>query len=95
MDHVVVKEAGGKALLLNLNSGAYFEMNRVGLAFFKLCDGRKRKKEIILSMSRKFKMKEEKTEKETKQFFNDLRHNKLVEIVSKPDHAAIKPHKSH
>ncbi len=88
MDCVVMKEADGKGLLLNLDNGAYFEMNPTGLAFFKLCDGRKKKEEIVLSVSRKFKTKEERIEKDTAQIFNDLKRYKLVEIVSKPVRAA-------
>ena len=40
-DHVVWKVLDGKALLLNLDSGDYFDVNPVGLILWRLCDGQK------------------------------------------------------
>ncbi len=90
-DHVVWKVVHGKALLLNLNSGAYFDISPVGLMLWKLCDGEKKNEKIILLASRRFKITPERIKKDAYCFINDLKRNKLVEVISKPTRAA-KPH---
>ncbi len=50
-ENVVSKVVGGKAFLLNLETGDYFEVNSTGLAVWNLCDGRRTIEEIVLRIA--------------------------------------------
>ena len=40
MDHVVWKVVEGRGILLNLEDGGYFDVDRVGLVVWQWCDGK-------------------------------------------------------
>jgi len=82
-DQVVWKLVDGKAFLLNLESGDYFDVNLTGLTLWKLCDGKKNIETIHLLAARELKVKPEKIHKDVIDFMRHLKGSKLVEIVSK------------
>lgn len=82
VNFVVWKVVDGKAILLNLDSGAYFEVNPVGLVIWKNCDGRKTLSQIISATSRIFQKDIQRIDKEVRNFIYQLKRCRLVEINS-------------
>lgn len=91
MAHVVWKNIDGKAVLLDLNSGVYFEINGIGLVVLKLCDGKKTMEQMASRISATFKAPPDKAFRETKKFIENLQKQKLVEALRAP--AGIRPTK--
>jgi len=83
-DTVVWKLVDGKAFLLNLDNGDYFDINLTGLALWKLCDGKRTIANIVSQEASRLKVKPEKIHKDVVLFIQSLKKNKLAEIVSKP-----------
>ncbi len=82
-EHVVWKIIKDKVVLLNLDSGAYFETNGLGLDIFKLCDGKKTLEEIASIVSSKFKKGTDRVYKESKSFIEELEKQNLVKALKK------------
>lgn len=89
-DHVVWKVVEGKGLLLNLDDGGYFDVDRVGLTVWQLCDGKKRLSEIALKISQRFKTDAQRADKDMKSFVGDLKKRKLIEIAPKAIPATLR-----
>lgn len=89
-DHVVWKVVEGKGLLLNLEDGGYFDVDRVGLTVWQLCNGKKRPSEIALKISQRFKTDTKRADKDVKNFISDLKKRKLIEIMPKANPATIR-----
>ena len=87
-DHVVWKVIEGKGILLNLESGAYFEVNPVGLAMWEKCDGKTRSNNLVESISREFRTTPQRVLKDFLNFVSDLKRKKLLE-VSEERRAAV------
>ncbi len=90
MNHVVSKTVAGRGILLNLDNGAYFDINAVGAAVWKLCNGKKRTRDIALAVSKKFRMDKNCVSKDVLQFINELKRQHLVRVTLKPARAAKK-----
>ena len=90
MDHVVWKVIEGKGILLNLENGAYFDADPVGLAIWQLCDGRTTVSQISNSISLKFRMDPEKVRRDASKFISELKRQRLVEIISTPSRAVAR-----
>ncbi len=84
MDHAVSKTVACRGILLNLDNGAYFDMNAVGVAVWKLCNGKKRTQDIALAVSKKFRMEKSRVSKDVLQFISELKRQRLVRITLKP-----------
>src|SRR3989338_7836425 len=82
-DHIVWNVVDGKTLLLNLENGVYFEINREGLVLWQLCDGCRNREEIIAEAGRKLRKHPIKIEKDANSFIDNLKRSKLVEFVTK------------
>ena len=91
MDHVVWKTVEGKGILLNLEDGAYFDVDSVGLSVWQLCDGRTTLNQIVLRTSRTFKTDPERVSKDIQGFVSELKRRRLVEIVPTPNRAVARP----
>ena len=91
MDHVVLKTVEGKGILLNLEDGAYFDVDSVGLSVWQLCDGRTTLNQIVLRTSRTFKTDPERVSKDIQGFVSELKRRRLVEIVPTPNRAVARP----
>lgn len=86
-DHVVWKVIEGKGILLNLEDGAYFDVDPVGLAIWQLCDGKTTLSQISNSINLKFQTDLEKIRRDVSQFTDELKRQRLVEIISTPNRA--------
>ncbi len=91
MDHVVWKVIDGKGVLLNLEDGAYFDVDPVGLVIWDLCDGRVTQNEIVASTSQTFRTDSERVSRDIPSFLKDLKRYRLVEITSAPTPALTRP----
>lgn len=83
-DHVVWKVIEGKGILLNLENGAYFEVNPVGLAMWEKCDGKTGNSDLVESISREFKITAQRVLKDFSNFVSDLKRRKLLEASEEP-----------
>ena len=90
MDHVVWKVVDGKGILLNLESGAYFDVDPVGLSIWLSCDGLAKLDEIALETSKKFNADLKRVASDTAEFISELKRAKLVEITPNPPRASVK-----
>jgi len=84
MDHIVSKFVDGKAILLNLDSGTYFEMNAVGMEIWKLCDGKKNAQDIARKVNGKFDADQSRICREVTQFISGLKRQRLVQTTACP-----------
>lgn len=91
MDHVVWKVVEGKGILLNLDDGAYFDVDSVGLSVWQLCDGRTTLNQIALRTGRMFKTDLGLVSRDVHDFIRELKRRRLVEIVSTPTRAVVQP----
>ncbi len=90
MDHVVWKTVEGKGILLNLEDGAYFDVDSVGLSVWQLCDGRTALNQIVLRTSRTFKTDPGRVSRDVPKFISELKRRRLVEIVRTPTRAVAR-----
>ena len=77
MDHVVWKMVDGKGILLNLEDGAYFDVDSVGLSVWQLCDGRTTLNQIALRTSRTFKTDPGRVSRDIHGFVGGLKNLRL------------------
>ncbi len=83
-DYVVWKVVEGKGILLNLENGAYFNVDPVGLTIWRLCNGSRKISRIKTSVSEAFKADPRKVSKDVDHFINELKHKKLIETKLTP-----------
>lgn len=79
-DHVVWKVAGEKGLLLNLENGAYFEINPVGLAIWKRCDGRTPLSKLASAIQQEFGGDSARVTQDLSQFVGELKRQKILQL---------------
>ncbi len=90
MDHVVWKVVDGKGILLNLENGAYFDVDPVGLSIWLSCDGVSKLDKIALEASKKFNADLKRVRSDAEEFIGELKRAKLIEITSAPSRASVK-----
>ncbi len=83
-DHVVWKVIEEKGILLNLEDGAYFEANPVGLAIWQLCDGRRSSEAIATTIAQEFRTPPHRVTRDLHAFVTELRRRKLLRISEAP-----------
>lgn len=83
-DHVVWKVIDGKGVLLNLEDGAYFEVNPVGLAIWQKCDGQATLNEIVQWISDEFQETPPRVSADIMEFIADLKRRKLAQVLEQP-----------
>ena len=81
-ERVPSKEVEGELLLLNLNDGNYFGLNRTGQFIWSMLDGTKTISSIIKALAKRFKLKEDTAKKHLHGFLKELKKHKLVESPS-------------
>lgn len=87
-DHVVWKIIEEKGVLLNLENGAYFEVNPVGLAMWKKCDGKTESNNLAASIAREFGIDTGRVNRDLFTFITELKRKKLLEVSGEPKAAA-------
>lgn len=89
-DHVVWKVIEGKGILLNLENGAYFETDPVGLAIWGKCNGTVAREAIAQSIAEEFRTDQKRVTRDLLNFLSELKRRKLLEISERP-RAAVAP----
>ena len=84
MDHVVWKVIDGKGVLLNLEDGAYFEVDPVGLAIWQQFGGDVTLAEIVQSIGKKFRADLKRVTRDMMAFVSELKRRKIVEVSEMP-----------
>src|SRR5687767_3420290 len=87
-DHVVWKVLEDKGILLNLEDGAYFEVNPVGLAIWEGLDGRSTLGQVARRIEKGFKAPAARVDRELLDFVRELKRRRIVELSAKPSPAA-------
>lgn len=87
-DHVVWKVLDGKGILLNLEDGAYFEVNPVGLTIWEGLDGRSTLGQLARRIEAGFKAPAARVDRELLEFVRELKRRKIVELSARPSRAA-------
>lgn len=77
-EQVVWKILDGKGILLNLQDGAYFEANPVGLAVWQQCDGLTDPAKIARGVSKKFRVGLDQATRDVAGFVRELLRRKLL-----------------
>lgn len=83
-DHVVWKVIEEKGILLNLENGAYFEIDPVGLAIWQGCDGKTSEEKIAEVVSQEFKTDPKKVIRDLAVFVTELKRKKLLKVSEEP-----------
>jgi len=83
-DYAVSKLVDGEVVLLNLNNGAYFSLNVAGATVWKLCSGKKKIRDIVLAVSRKFPRNKNRINKDVLEFLGELKRQRLVKMTPAP-----------
>ncbi len=82
LKHVIWKTIQEKGILLNLESGSYFEVNPVGLAIWKKCDGKAPLEKIVGEIAGQFGFTPEQIQRDLAPFVAELKRNKLLESAA-------------
>jgi len=81
MDETVVsRETGGKTVLLNLESGGYFTLNRVGTFVWASIDGATRAAAIVQRVVGRFEVQESEALQDVCDLLLDLERERLIEL---------------
>ena len=91
LDHVVWKVLEGRGVLLNLEDGAYFEANPVGLSIWEKCDGQRPSQAIIQAIGREFATDIHQVHQDFRAFVAELKRRKLLEISPAPVKTGSRP----
>jgi hypothetical protein len=91
LEHVVWKVIDGKGILLNLESGAYFEVNPVGLSIWQRCDGKTPFERLAQSVAAEFHGKPTRVRKDVTSFVSGLKRRKLLEVCETAKASATCP----
>lgn len=75
---VVCKEVGGKGFLLHLGSGAYFEVNPVGLQIWRACGGKVSPEGIARSVARRHRVDPRKALRDVRDFMKQLKRRRML-----------------
>ena len=88
MDHVVWKEIEGKGILLNLETGSYFEVDPVGLEIWQRCDGKTTCVKIVETIAELFDANPDRVNRDLKDFIGEMKRLKIAEVLDEPQETA-------
>jgi Coenzyme PQQ synthesis protein D (PqqD) len=75
---VAAQVVGGEAVLLDIESGEYFSLNRVGSRIWELCDGTRSAAGIISVICEEFDVDEDVATADTHEVLDEFKKEKLV-----------------
>jgi hypothetical protein len=76
---VAAQIADGEAVLLDIESGAYFSLDPVGSRIWELCDGTRSTAEIVSVICDEFDVAEDVAMADAREILDELQSEKLVE----------------
>jgi hypothetical protein len=80
------RELDSQCVLLNLETGSYYTLNRVGAFIWDLLDGKTMAHEIIGRVVDRFRVKEETAADDVKALLRELEGEGLIEMTEIPAH---------
>lgn len=80
LDHVVWKIVDGKGIVLDLESGAYFEFSPIAMEIWKRCDGHSAMTQIVEDVAREFEADVRRVREDFSDFIGELKRNRLVSL---------------
>ncbi len=89
MDHVVWKVIKGKGILLNLENGSYFEVDPVGLAVWKRCNGKTTFSKIAQAIAKEFDADLNRVIQDLEEFVGELKRQRMAELLNKSETVAV------
>jgi len=81
---LVQKEIESKSVLLNLDNGNYYTLNRTGTFIWSLIDGKKRTSEIIEQVVQKFDVDSSQAAMDAETLIRDLENEGLIVFHNEP-----------
>lgn len=78
MEHVAAQQVEGKAILLQLETGAYFALDPVGSSIWALCDGSRTIAAIAEAICGEYAVDREVAERDVEALFDELERERLV-----------------
>lgn len=76
---VAAQVVNGEAVLLSIESGEYFSLNRVGSRIWELCDGTKSAADIVSVICAEFDVAQDAAAADIHELLRELAKEKLVE----------------
>jgi hypothetical protein len=76
--HILKQEAAGTVVLLDLEDGRYFALDKVGGRVWDLCDGSRTVSEIAAIIGAEYDAPAETIERDLAELLSDLTHEDLV-----------------
>ena len=73
------KPTGRTGVLLNLQTGDYFELDEVGVSIWKLLDGKTSQDELVRKLARSYRAEASTVKKDVTRFLSELKKKKLIE----------------
>jgi Coenzyme PQQ synthesis protein D (PqqD) len=73
------KKVGRSGILLDLNSGDFFEVDEVGLSIWRLLDGKSSVEAVSGKLARSYSAPPATIEKDVRRFVSELRKRRLIE----------------
>ena len=78
---VIAQKAKDLLVLLDLDTGEYYNLDEVGTRIWELCDGARTVSEIALRISEEFEASGETVERDVVKFLEELVQDKLVSFA--------------
>lgn len=77
-EHIVYRIINREAILLNLDSGFYYSLNKAGAYILEQLEAGKSKEEIVSSLMKKFKLGQARLKKDVESLVKDLKREGII-----------------
>lgn len=84
-DDVLFTSMGEDAVLLHVNRGDYYSLNKVGARLWVLTDGKKSITDLAVIITKEFDISQEEAEKDILEMAAQLEKEGLVKVVETPE----------
>lgn len=77
-DKIVWRSIDGEAVIMNLDSGYYYSLNRIGTQVWQMLSERKDVPQIVASIEKQFSVPRARIEKDVKSILKELNKERLI-----------------
>ena len=81
---VVHKELDSRGVLLNLESGTYYTLNRTGTFVWSLMDGKRDVQGLVEALTERFQVERDAASRDVEALISDLEREGLIELRDGP-----------
>ena len=82
---VVYKEIESKSVLLNLENGSYYTLNKTGTFIWSLLDGKTAVRELVEVLTQNFEVTKDEASKDVFTLIANLKKEGLIELYDKSE----------